>query len=150
MFGIVATMRVSDHEETERSVVELDEIPMAAFVVPCVAPNRSPSMVTLEPTAPDDGVMDEMTGFVAGAVTVNPEAVCAVPKVVVTEMTYPALILAKSGTRILICVLPQEVTVGVRKAPNLTVDEPCVAPKFAPLIVISLPLIPLEGEKSKI
>src|SRR6266705_711406 len=81
-------------------------------LVPCVAPKFAPVIATEVPTRPDAGLRPEMVGAAA--------------------------VVAPAGTCTTMLVAPQ--LVGVAAVPlNLTVLDPCVAPKFVPVIVTDVP-----------
>jgi len=107
-------------------------------LVPCVAPKFAPVIATEVPTRPDVGLRLEMVGA-AAVVTVNVIPLLATPPTVTT--TLPVVAPAGTGTTML--VAPQ--LVGVAAVPlNLTVLDPCVAPKFVPVIVTDVPTGPDE------
>src|SRR5258708_16797134 len=114
-------------------VVGVAAVPLNLTVlVPCVAPKFAPLIVTELPTNPEVGFTLVMLG--AGTVTVKLTPLLATPPTVTT--TFP--VVAPAGTGAVILVALQ--LVGVAAVPlNVTVLVPCVAPKFAPLIVTELP-----------
>jgi hypothetical protein len=107
-------------------------------LVPCVAPKFAPLIVTDVPTAPDVGFRLVMLGAAAGTVKLTP--LLATPPAVTT--TLP--VVAPAGTDAAILVALQLVAVAVVPL-NFTVLVPCVAPKFAPLIVTDVPTAPDVG-----
>jgi hypothetical protein len=109
-------------------------------LVPCVAPKFAPAIVTDPPTNPDVGLKLVMLG--AGTVTVKPTPLLATPPTVTT--TFP--VVAPAGTVATTLVALQ--LVGTAVIPlNVTVLVPCVAPKFAPVIVTDAPTNPDVGFK---
>src|SRR3989454_351287 len=109
-------------------------------LVPCVAPKFAPALVTDVPTNPDVGFKLVMLG--AGTVTVKLTALLATPPTVTT--TLP--VAAPAGTDAVMLVALQLVAVAAVPL-NLTVLDPCVAPKFAPAIVTEVPINPDVGFK---
>src|SRR3989442_526166 len=107
---------------------------------PCVAPKFAPAIVTDAPTNPDAGLKLVMLG--ANTVTVKLTALLATPPTVTT--TLPVVAPAGTGTTMLVALQ----LVAVAAVPlNLTVLDPCVAPKFAPAIVTEVPTNPDVGFK---
>jgi len=107
-------------------------------LVPCVAPKFAPAIVTDAPTSPDVGLRLVMLG--PGTVTVKLTPLLATPLTVTT--TFP--VVAPAGTGATMLVAPQ--LVGTAPTPlNPTVLVPCVAPKFAPVIVTDAPTNPAVG-----
>src|SRR3989442_1081230 len=107
---------------------------------PCVAPKFAPAIVTDAPTNPEAGFKLVMLG--AGTVTVKLTALLATPPTVTT--TLPVVAPAGTGTTMLVALQ----LVAVAAVPlNLTVLDPCVAPKFAPAIVTEVPTNPDVGFK---
>jgi hypothetical protein len=89
---------------------------------------------------PDVGFKLVMLG--AGTVTVKLTPLLATPPTVTT--TLPVVAPAGTGTTMLVALQ----LVGVAAVPlNVTALVPCVAPKFAPLIVTEAPTIPDVGFK---
>src|SRR6266850_7469731 len=108
-------------------------------LAPCVAPKFAPLMVTDVPTAPDVGFKLVMLG---GGVTVKFIPLLATPPTVTT--TFP--VAPPAGTGATMPVVLQ--LAGVAATPlNFTVLVPCVAPKFAPLMVTDVPTAPDVGFK---
>jgi hypothetical protein len=107
---------------------------------PCVTPKPAPVIVTEVPTGPEFG--DRLViGGTSGMVTVNVVAPVACPPEVATTILP---VVAALGTGAIICVLLQ--LVGTAVVPlNLTVLDPCVAPKFVPVIVTEVPTGPEVG-----
>jgi hypothetical protein len=109
-------------------------------LAPCVAPKFAPLIVTDTPTNPDVGLKLDMLG--AGTVTVKVTPLLATPPTVAT--TFPVVAPAGTGATMLVALQ----LVGVAATPlNFTVLVPCVAPKFAPLIVTDTPTNPDVGLK---
>jgi len=105
---------------------------------PCVAPKFAPAIVTDAPTNPDVGLRLVMLG--AGTDTVKFTPLLAVPPTVTT--TFP--VVAPAGIATTMLDAPQ--LVGAAAIPlNVTVLDPCVAPKFAPAIVTGVPTTPDAG-----
>src|SRR6266481_971237 len=109
-------------------------------LVPCVAPKFAPLIVTELPTNPEVGLKLVMLG--PGTVTVKFMPLLAAPPTVTT--TFP--VVAPAGTSTTTLVALQLVAVAATPL-NVTVLVPCVAPKFAPLIVTELPTNPEVGLK---
>src|SRR6266436_6136139 len=133
--GTGATMLVA------LQLVGVAVIPLnVAVLVPCVAPKFAPVIVTDVPISPDAGFKLVMLG--PGTVTVKFMPLLATPPTLTT--TFP--VVAPDGTSTTTLVALQ--LVGVAVIPlNFTVLVPCVAPKFAPLIVTELPTNPEVGLK---
>jgi len=107
-------------------------------LVPCVPPKFAPAIVTEAPATPDVGFRFVMLG--PGAVTVKLTPLLATPPTVTT--TLPVVAPAGTGTTMLVALQ----LVGVAAVTlNFTVLVPCVAPKFAPLIVTDVPANPDVG-----
>jgi len=121
-------------------LVGVAAVPLKATVlVPCVAPKFAPAIVTDAPTNPDVGLRLAMLG-VPGTVTVKLTPLLATPPTVTT--TLP--VVAPLGTGATMLVAFQ--LVGPAAIPlNVTVLVPCVAPKFAPVIVTDVPTNPDVG-----
>src|SRR5262245_44089678 len=108
--------------------------PNVTVLVPCVAPKVVPVIVTGVPTGPAVGVRRVIDG---GTVTVNATPLLGKPPTVTT--TGPVVAPAGTGTTMLVALQ----LVGVAAVPlNVTVLEPCVAPKFEPVIVTGVPTGP--------
>jgi len=108
------------------------------LLAPCVAPKFAPAIVTDAPTNPDVGFKLVMLG--PGTVTVKLTPLLATPPTVTT--TFPVVAPAGTGATMLVALQ----LVGVAAAPlNFTVLVPCVAPKFAPVIVTDAPTNPELG-----
>src|SRR5713226_3634217 len=109
-------------------------------LVPCVAPKFAPAIVTGVPTTPDAGFRLVILG--PDVVTVKPTPLLATPPTVTTTLPVDA----PAGTATTTLVALQ--LVGTAATPlNFTVLVPCVAPKFAPLIVTDAPTNPEVGFK---
>src|SRR5260370_2950888 len=133
--GTVAVMLVALH------AVAVAATPLNATVfVPCVAPKFAPLIVTDVPTNPDAGFKLVILG--AGTVTVKLPPLLAAPPTVTT--TFP--VVAPAGTVAVMLVALHAVAVAATPL-NATVFVPCVAPKFAPLIVTDVPTNPDAGFK---
>src|SRR5207248_5843547 len=93
---------------------------------------------TVVPANPDVGFRLVMFGD--GTVTVKLAPLLATPPTVTTMLP----VVAPLGTGATMLVAPQ--LVGVAAVPlNFTVLVPCVAPKFAPVIVTDVPTTPAVG-----
>src|SRR5438093_11612638 len=131
--GTGATMLVA------LQLVGVAAVPLNLTVlVPCVAPKFVPAIVTDVPTTPDVGFRPVTLG--PGTVTVKLTPLLATPPSVTT--TFPVAAPLGTGTTILVALQ----LVGVAAVPlNVTVLVPCVAPKFAPVIVTDAPTNPDVG-----
>src|SRR5439155_489985 len=108
-------------------------------LVPFVAPNPVPAIVTDVATGPLVGVRLVIVG---GTVTVNALPLLASPPTVTT--TLPVVAPAGTGTTMLVA----DQLVGVADEPlNVTLLAPCVAPKPLPAIVIGVATGALVGER---
>jgi hypothetical protein len=97
----------------------------------------SPDIVTKVPTIPEDGDNPVIPG---PALTEKLVPLLGTPETVIT--TLPVVAPIGTGRTI---VVPLQL-VGVAVIPlNVTVLEPCVEPKFAPVIVIGSPAVPADG-----
>jgi hypothetical protein len=104
-------------------------------LVPCVAPKLVPVIVTEVPTTPDVGFRLVIVGVAVVIVKLTP--LLAAPPTVTT--TLPVVAPLGTGTTMLVALQ----LVGVAAVPlNVTVLVLCVAPKFAPVIVTTLPIEP--------
>jgi len=121
-------------------LVGLAATPLKVTVVePCVVPKLEPLIVTDVPTGPEVG--DRVVILGVGK-TVNFMPLLATPPTVTTTFPVPAPV----GTGTLIVVAFQ--LVGVAAVPaNVTVLEPCVEPKPAPVMVTTMPTGPVMGER---
>src|SRR5207249_6754376 len=131
--GIGATMLVA------LQLVGVAPIPLKVTVlVPWLAPKLAPVIVTDVPRPPDVGLRLVMLG--GGTVTVKLTPLLATPPTVTT--TFPVVAPVGTGTTMLVALQ----LVGVAAVPlNVTVLVPCVAPKFAPVIVTDAPTNPDVG-----
>ena len=119
------------------------EIPLNVTVlVPCEAPKLVPAMVTGSPTDPVKGLRLVMFGD-----GVIEKFVLLLVKPFTTTMTLAFARHVKAlGTIATMLVSLQLVTVG-KTPPIKTELDPCVAPKFVPVIVREVPRGPDEGIK---
>jgi hypothetical protein len=116
-------------------LVGVAAVPLNVTVlVPRVPPKLEPVIVTAAPTAPDAGDMLVMLGGGGGTTTVNTTPLLA-PAPVVTTIG-PVAAPAGTGTEMLVAV---QLTGAADVPLNVTLDEPCVAPKFVPPIVTTVP-----------
>jgi hypothetical protein len=107
-------------------------------LVPCVAPKFVPVIVTVAPTGPVVGDSDVMFAFGS---TVNATPLLATPPTV--TVTLP--VVAAAGTSVTMLDADHDDTAAAVPL-NFTELEPCVAPKFVPVIVTAAPAAPLVGE----
>jgi hypothetical protein len=105
---------------------------------PCVEPKFTPMIVTKEPMGPDAGEAPKISADVSA----NVRTLLLRFETVTT--TFP--VIAPLGTGATICVLLQLVGVAVTPA-NATVLDPCVEPKFVPVIVTEVPVEPDVGDR---
>jgi hypothetical protein len=123
-------------------VLQLVGVPAAPLnvtvLVPCVAPKFVPVIVTAVPTGPALGFRFVIVG--GGNVTVKRTPLLAWPPTVTTTLPVVAL----AGTITAMLVELQLVAVAIVPL-NWTVLLPCVAPKFAPVIVTEVPAEPEVG-----
>ena len=119
-------------------LVGVAEMPLNVTVlVPWVAPNVVPVMVTEVPTTPLVGDKLVMLGT-----TVKLTALLARPPTVTT--TFPVVAPLGTGTAMLVALQ----LVGVPAVPlKVTVLVPWVEPKFVPVIVTDVPTAPDVGDK---
>jgi len=108
--------------------------------VPCAPPKFAPVIVTAAPTNPEVGFKLEMLGAGAGTVKFTP--LLATPPTVTT--TLP--VVAPFGTAAVMFAALQPVAVAATPL-NVTVLEPCDAPKFEPAIATEVPTGPDVGFK---
>jgi hypothetical protein len=104
---------------------------------PWLVPNPEPAMMTDDPVLPEVGVIDEM---LMPEVTVKLTPLLATPATVTTM--FP--VVAPVGTDATICESLQLTAEAVVPL-NLTVFDPCVAPKPAPTTVTEAPIPPFVG-----
>jgi uncharacterized protein YjeT (DUF2065 family) len=123
----------------ELQLVEVAIIPLNLTVlVPCDVPKFAPVMATEAPTNPDAGLRLVTLGARVATVKLTP-LLADVPTV---TTTLPVMAPAGTGTTTLVALQ----LVGAAVVPlNLTVLVPCVAPKFAPVIVTEAPTRPDVG-----
>jgi hypothetical protein len=121
-------------------LVGVTGIPLNVMVLnPWLAPKFVPVIVTCVPTAPEFGLRLVMVGEEA-VETVNVTPLLAVPPTVTT--TFPVIAPVGTGATMLLALQ----LVGVARVPlNEIVLVPCVAPKFAPLMVTEVPIGPKFG-----
>jgi hypothetical protein len=134
------------------TVVEIDVLLFTTKVVDniplnftAVAPVKFvPVMVTIVPTSPLVGVKDVIVGSGIGkVVTVKSAELVAVPSGVVTDILP---VVAPAGTVAFTDVAVISVIVLTATAVPLNLIE-VIPPKFVPLIVTTVPTIPLAGVK---
>src|SRR5439155_169330 len=131
--GTTATIDVAP-----QLVIDVAAVPLNATVLdPCVAPKFVPVTVTDVPTGPDVGTSDVIDG---GTVTVKVTPLLG--EFVVTT-TLP--VVAPVGTTATIDVALQLVIEVAAVPLNVTALDPCVAPKFVPVIVTDVPTGPDVG-----
>jgi exopolysaccharide biosynthesis predicted pyruvyltransferase EpsI len=134
--GIVATI-----DDPIQLVIDVAVVPLKITApVPCVAPKRTPVIVTGAPTAPEVGDRLVMLG---APTTVKNLVLLATPPTVTT--TVPEV--APVGTVATIDVAPQLPIVVAVVPLNVTVLVPCVDPKLVPVIVTDAPTAPNVGDK---
>lgn len=132
--GTVAVMLASLQFRTV-ALVALSEI----VLLPWVAPNPVPVIVTSDPTTPDVG--DRLV-MLSVSTTVKEIPLLATPLVLTT--TLPVVAPVGTGTAILVALQ----LVGVDRVPlNAIVPVPCVAPKFNPVIVMDVPTTPEVADR---
>ena len=131
--GTAAIIEVALQLETVAAV------PLNVTVLePCVAPKLVPVIVTDIPTGPEVGDTLLIDGV---GMTVKATPFEATPLIVTT--TLP--VVAPEGTTATIEVALQLETAAAVPL-NVTVLEPCVEPKFVPVIVTDVPTTPEVGE----
>jgi len=137
---VVAPVGTGTVIEDDRHRVGVPTVPLNVTVLdPWLEPKFDPEIVTEVPAAPEVGDRPDMLG-VGSTVKLTP--LLATPPTDTT--TLP--VLAPDGTGDLIEVALQ--LVGAAVVPlNVTVLEPCVAPKFVPLMVTTVPTAPEVGER---
>jgi hypothetical protein len=114
--------------------------PKVIVLVPCLAPKFAPLIVTAVPITPELGLKLVILG--AGTVTVKAEPLLACPPTVTTTLPVTAPV----GTDVTMLV-PLQLVAAACIPPKVTVLVPCVAPKFAPVIVTAVPITPELGLK---
>jgi hypothetical protein len=140
IFPVVAPAGTSATMLVALQFVGVAAIPLNLTVlVPCVAPKLAPVIVTEVPASPDVGFRLVMLGAAAAEIVKFTPLLARPPTVTVT---FPVVAPAGTGTTMLVALQ----FVGVAGVPlNLTVLLPCVAPKFAPVIVTEAPATPDVG-----
>jgi hypothetical protein len=124
--------------------VGLHETPEVAstplkVTVPTIVPKFVPLISSHIPTGPELGLKLVMLG--GGGVTVKLVPLLSTPPTVTT--TFP--VAAFTGTSTVMLVAVQLLAVPAAVPLNVTVLEPCDAPKFAPVIVTEVPTGPEPG-----
>src|SRR5262249_26677312 len=132
--GTVATIRLE-----LQLTIAVAKVPLKVTVLaPWDEPKKDPLIETCDPTEPEVGERLLIVAEVPGTTKLTP--LLGTPLTVTT--TYP--VVAPAGTGTLIEVAVQ--VVGVAAVPlKVTVLVPRVAPKFFPLIVITVPTAPDVG-----
>ncbi len=124
-------------------LVTVAAVPLNLTVpLPCEDPKFVPVIVTAAPTAPD--VIDRLEMFGAGTTVKLDPLLSFVPT---WTTTFP--VVAPDGTLVAILVALQLVTVAIVPL-NLTVLDPCVEPKFEPVIVTEAVIAPEVGDRELI
>jgi hypothetical protein len=135
--GTGATMLVAPQ------LVGIAAVPLNVTVlVPCVEPKFVPVMVTEVPTGPELGERPLMLG---ATVTVKLAPLLASPFTVTT--TLPLVAPVGTATVMLLLQFDAGVTVPTDVPLKVTVLDPCVAPKFVPVMVTRVPAGPEVGDK---
>jgi hypothetical protein len=117
--------------------------PNVTVLVPCVVSKFAPEIVTAVPITPELGLKLVMLGVGGtGVVTVNVAPLLAFPPTITTTLPVSAPV----GTDVMMLASVQLVGAAF-SPPNMTVLVPCVAPKFAPEIVTTVPTTPVLGLK---
>src|SRR5207237_586477 len=137
-FPVVAPLGTGTTMLVALQLVGVAAIPLNVTVlVPCDAPKFAPVIVTEVPRGPKVGLRLVILG---GTITVNATGLLGTPPTVTTILP----VVAPAGTGTTMLVAPQ--LVGVAAVPlNFIVLVPCVAPKFVPVIVTDVPIIPGVG-----
>jgi len=137
-FPVVAADGTGTPMANELQLVGVVGVPLKATVLePWLAPKFVPAMVTAAPTAPVVGDRLVIPGR-----TVKATPLLATP--FAFTKTFP--VVAPEGTGTVMLVALQ--LVGVVAVPlNVTVLEPCVDPKFVPVIVTGVPTAPDVTDK---
>jgi hypothetical protein len=121
-------------------LVGVPGVPLKVIVlVPWVVPKLVPDAVIAAPTAPDPGVRDVILGT---GNTVKLTPLLFTP--LANTTTFP--VVAPVGTVTAMLVALQLVTLPAVPL-KLTVLDPCVAPKFVPVIVTAAPVAPEVVER---
>src|SRR5579864_2485221 len=108
--------------------------------VPALGPKLLPEIVTWVPGAPPVG----LTLLMEGAFTVKATPLLATLLTVTTTLLLPAA--KPPGTTAVMLVALQEFTAAA-VPPTVTLLDPCVEPKFVPVIVTDAPSGPDVGDK---
>jgi hypothetical protein len=109
------------------------------MLVPMVGPNPEPEIVTNVPAPPDVGETVVIFGT-----TVNVTPLLATPPTIIC--TGPVVAFAGTGTTI-VELLQLD---GVAVSPlNVTMLEPCDAPKLVPEIVMEVPVVPEVADRPR-
>jgi hypothetical protein len=119
-------------------LVELSAVPFNVMVFdPCVKPKLAPMIVTEVPIDPDAGEIPTIPAEVS---------VKARPLLLIFDTVTTILPVVPLGTGATIWVLLH--VVGVVVIPlNVTVLDPCIEPKFVPVIVTGVPTEPEVGDR---
>src|SRR5215471_12350297 len=136
-FPVVAPGGTGTTMLVANQLVGVDGVPLNV-TVPFVDPKFAPVIVTAVPTGPLTGERPVILG--ARLVTLNNRPLLATPPTATT--TFP--VVAPNGTGTTMLVANQ--LVGVAGVP-LNITVPFVDPKFAPVIVTTVPTGPLAGDK---
>jgi hypothetical protein len=139
IFGAPRTVNVTPALGPPAAVTTTGAVPLNVIVpVPRGEPKFDPVIVTEVFTGPEVGERVEIDG---GGMTVNAKPLLSTPLAWTT--TLP--VVAPDGTGVTMVVAFQ--LVGLAATPlNLSVPDPCVAPKFAPEIVTDVPCAAVPGE----
>ena len=134
-FPVIAPLGTGTEIETAFQLLGVAVVPLNVTVlVPCVDPKFVPVIVTEVPTTPELGDRLVILGV---SKTVNNVPVLGTPLTVTT--TLPVIAPFGTGTAMLLALQ----LVGVAVVPlNVTVLDPCVDPKFVPVIVTDVPTVP--------
>jgi hypothetical protein len=121
-------------------------VPLKATVLdPWVAPRFAPVIVTGVPIGPELGFKLVILGLARGDTTVKLDPLLATPDTVTT--TFP--VIAPAGTVAKMVVELQSVGVAVTPL-NVTTLEPCIDPKFSPVMMTEPPMTPEIGDRDVI
>ncbi len=131
--GTFATIFVADHD-----VIDVAGVPLKVIVlVPWVDPKLKPFTVTEAPTLPEVGLMLVIPGP-DPTTKITP----LLDKPPTVTMTGPVVAPLGTGTAMLVALQ----AVGTAGVPlKVTTLEPCVDPKFVPVIVTAVPTFPEPG-----
>ena len=141
-FPVVAPIGTGTTMLVALQLVGIAAVPLKlTALVPCVLPKLVPLIVTGVPTGPEVGDRPVIAG-IGLVVTAKLAALLARPATV--AITLPVVAPAGTGATMLV---PLQL-VGVATVPlKLTVLVPCIAPKFAPVIVTEVPTRPDVGDR---